>query len=56
MTEDAGRTVADNLSIGLEAGPGLPPPYVPTGVAVDTDGTVYISADRNNAVYKIRPN
>ncbi len=49
------RTVAENLPIGLEAGPGLPPPYVPTGVAVGADGTIYMSADRNNAVYKIRP-
>ena len=51
----ARRTVADNLPIGLEAGPGLPPPYVPTGVAVGPDGTIYFSADRNNAVYKIAP-
>ena len=49
------RTVAENLPIGLEAGPGLPPPYVPTGVAVGADGTIYMSADRNNAIYKIRP-
>lgn len=55
LATGARRTVADNLPIGLEAGPGLPPPYVATGVAVDTDGTVYVSADRNNAVYKIRP-
>lgn len=56
LASGARRTVAENLPIGLEAGPGLPPPYVATGVAVDTDGTVYVSADRNNAVYKIRPN
>ena len=49
------RTVADNLPIGLEAGPGLPPPYVPTGVAVGADGVIYMSADRNNAIYKIKP-
>lgn len=49
------RTVATDLPIGLEAGPGLPPPYVPTGVAVGADGTVYVSADRNNAIYKVRP-
>ncbi len=48
------RTVAENLPIGLEAGPGLPPPYVVTGVAVSADGTVYFSADRNNAIYRIR--
>lgn len=49
------RTVADNLPIGLEPGPGLPPPYVPTGVAVAFDGSVYFSADRNNAIYRVRP-
>ena len=56
LATGARRTVAENLPIGLEAGPGLPPPYVATGVAVDTDGTVYVSTDRNNAVYKVRPN
>ena len=49
------RTVAENLPIGLEAGPGLPPPNVPTGVAVAADGVIYLSADRNNAIYKIKP-
>lgn len=49
------RTVADNLPIGLEAGPGLPPPYVPTGVAVGADGSIYFSADRNNALYRVQP-
>lgn len=48
------RTVADNLPIGLAPGPGLPPPYVVTGVAVGADGTVYVAADRNNAIYRIR--
>ncbi|MGJ7614287.1 MULTISPECIES: hypothetical protein [unclassified Variovorax] len=48
------RTVAENLPIGLAPGPGLPPPYVVTGVAVGRDGTVYMSADRNNAIYRIR--
>lgn len=48
------RTVAENLPIGLAPGPGLPPPYVVTGVAVGADGTVYMAADRNNAIYRIR--
>ncbi|MDP9892122.1 sugar lactone lactonase YvrE [Variovorax boronicumulans] len=48
------RTIAENLPIGLAPGPGLPPPYVVTGVAVGADGTVYVSADRNNAIYRIR--
>ncbi|KLN57024.1 PQQ-binding-like beta-propeller repeat protein [Variovorax paradoxus] len=49
------RTVAENLPIGMAAGPGLPPPYVVTGVAVGGDGSIYMSADRNNAIYRIRP-
>jgi len=49
------RTVAENLPIGLEPGPGMPPPYVQTGVAVGSDGTIYMTADRNNALYRIRP-
>lgn len=49
------RTVAENLPIGLEGGPGMPPPYNVTGVAVGDDGVIYVSADRNNAVLKIRP-
>ena len=51
----ARRSVAENLPIGLAAGPGMPPPYVVTGVAVAADGTVYFSADKNNAVYRVRP-
>ena len=49
------RSVAEGLPIGLSGGPGMPPPYVPTGVAVGADGTVYLSADRNNAIYSIKP-
>lgn len=48
------RTVADNLPIGLTGGPGLPT-YVVTGVAVGGDGTVYVTADQNNGLYRIRP-
>jgi streptogramin lyase len=49
------RTVAENLPIGLAGGPGMPPPYVATGVTVDAAGNVYFSANRNNAIYRIRP-
>jgi len=51
----AKRTVADKLPIGMPAGPGMPPPYVPTGVTVGADGSIYFSADKNNAVYRVRP-
>ena len=49
------RSVAEQLPIGLTGGPGMPPPYVATGVAVGSDGAVYFSADRNNGIYRIRP-
>lgn len=48
------RTVAERLPIGLSGGPGMPPPYVATGVTVGADGSVYFSADRNNAIYRVR--
>ncbi|MED5619966.1 Vgb family protein [Ideonella sp. BN130291] len=51
----AKRSIAENLPIGFEPGPGMPPPYVPTGVAVGGDGTVYFSADRDNGIYRVRP-
>lgn len=49
------RTVAENLPIGMAGGPGMPPPYVPTGVAVGEDGSIYYAADRDNGIYRIRP-
>jgi streptogramin lyase len=49
------RTVAEQLPIGLTGGPGMPPPYVVTGVAVDENGVIYMSADLNNAIYTIKP-
>lgn len=49
------RVVAENLPIGLPAGPGMPPPYVATGVAVSADGTIYLSADRDNSILRITP-
>lgn len=49
------RTVAEQLPIGLAGGPGMPPPYVVTGVAVGENGVIYMSADLNNAIYAIRP-
>jgi streptogramin lyase len=51
----ARRGIAADLPIGLPAGPDMPPPYVPTGVAVGADGQIYFSANRNNAIYRIRP-
>lgn len=49
------RTLAEGLPIGLSGGPGMPPPYVATGVTVAADGRVFFTANRNNAVYCIKP-
>jgi sugar lactone lactonase YvrE len=49
------RTVAENLPIGRLGSPGFPPPNIATGVDVASDGTIYFSANKNNAIYRVRP-
>jgi len=49
------EVLVENLPIGLAASPGMPPSYVITGVDVDKDGVIYVSADINNAIYRIAP-
>ena len=51
----AKTVIASNLDIGLPAFPGGPPGLVPTGVAVARSGTVYVSSDIRNALYKLTP-
>lgn len=46
--------LASSLPIGLPAPPGTPASFITTGVAVSKDGTVYVSADREGAIYRIR--
>jgi sugar lactone lactonase YvrE len=45
--------LAGNLPIGLVAAPGLPPTNMPTGIAVGASGTIYVSSDIENAIYKL---
>jgi len=45
--------IAADLPIGLEAAPGLPPTHLPTGVAVGSGGTIYVTSDIENAIYRI---
>ncbi len=45
--------IAGNLPIGLPASPGVLPTDIPTGVAVGASGTIYLSSDIENAIYKI---
>lgn len=47
--------IASNLDIDLPAYPGGPPAMIPTGVAVAKSGTVYVSSDLRNAIYKLTP-
>jgi sugar lactone lactonase YvrE len=47
------EVVADNLAIGLIGGDDLPLPFLPTGIAVDAAENIYISADIDNALYKL---
>ena len=51
----AKTVIASNLDIGLATYPGGPPALVPTGVAVGRTGTVYVSSDIRNALYKLTP-
>ncbi|TGN72876.1 hypothetical protein EOW77_0035545 [Bradyrhizobium yuanmingense] len=45
--------IAANLPIGLTGAPGGLPTHVPTGVAVGATGTIYVSSDLENAIYKV---
>ncbi|MDK3017555.1 Vgb family protein [Pseudodonghicola flavimaris] len=47
--------LAEGLPIGMTAAAGMPPTYIPTGVAVGQDGSVYVSADIENAIYRLVP-
>lgn len=49
------ETLAGNLPIGLKGTPGVPPSFIPTGVAVGPSGTVYFSSDIENAIYTLSP-
>jgi sugar lactone lactonase YvrE len=51
----AKTVIASNLDIGLAPYPGGPPALVPTGVAVGSSGTVYVSSDLRHALYKLTP-
>ncbi|MET0402194.1 MAG: gluconolaconase [Cystobacter sp.] len=52
-----GRTtvIAKDLRIGLPESDGLPPGYIPTGVAVGGSGTIYMSSDVESALYRFVP-
>lgn len=47
--------IASNLDIGLPTFKDGPPAFVTTGIAVGKSGTVYVSSDIRNAIYKLIP-
>jgi sugar lactone lactonase YvrE len=47
--------IASGLPIGLQGIEGVPPSYIPTGVAAGSKGVVYVSSDLENAIYKLTP-
>jgi len=51
----AKTVIASNLDIGLPTYPGGPPALMTTGVAVAKSGTIYVSSDTRNALYKLTP-
>ena len=46
-------TVVDGLETGLEAIPGTMPTWIVSGIAVDSQGTIFVSGDRANQIYRI---
>ncbi len=47
--------IAQDLNIGLPRVGDLPPGYLPTGVAVGGSGTIYLSSDKESALYRFVP-
>ncbi len=47
------EVLADHLSIGLDVGPQVPAPFLPTGVAITKDGAIYVTGDVDNTLYRI---
>ncbi len=49
------REVAAGLNIGFPAPGGIPPSYIPTGIAADAQGRVYYTSDVDTALYRVTP-
>jgi sugar lactone lactonase YvrE len=47
--------IAKDVAIGLPVPAGLPPVFIPTGVAVSKTGAVYFSSDVDSAIYRLAP-
>jgi len=51
----ARETIAQKLPFGIADSPGYPPGMIPTGVAVDGAGRVYLSSDRESSLLRLSP-
>jgi DNA-binding beta-propeller fold protein YncE len=51
----AASVVASDLPLGTYISRAPAPVFLPTGVAVDTTGTIYVTADADNSVLKFTP-
>jgi sugar lactone lactonase YvrE len=51
----ARHVIDDGLAVGLAGTAGLPPTFVFNGVTVGSDGTIYVTLDRNNQLAKLSP-
>jgi sugar lactone lactonase YvrE len=51
----ARETIARKLPFGIADSPGYPPGMIPTGVAVDGAGRVYLSSDRESSLLRLSP-
>jgi len=54
-TSGAITPLVKNLAVGFPSYPGGLPPYLITGVAVSDSGTIYVTGDLENVLYKISP-
>jgi sugar lactone lactonase YvrE len=50
------NTLVENLEVGAETVPGMTPNYIFSGVAVSPSGTIYVTGDKTNVLYRIQAN
>ena len=53
LATGAVEEIASGLAVGLAALPGMPPPFLLSGVTVDAAGAIYLTGDVANVVYRI---
>ena len=49
------KTVADNLALGMPGSKAGPPTHTMSSVAVAQDGTLYVTGDIGNVIYRLTP-